>query len=61
MFVLGVAAIKQDGPRVGGFPPVRYRRDLAPKGPNGITMFMGAAAVMAFGLYKVGQGNIQRR
>merc|ERR1712046_196435 len=53
--------IKQDGPRPGGFPPVRYRRDMAPKGPNGLTMFVGAAAVMAFGMYKVGQGNIKRR
>merc|ERR1711943_82216 len=54
-------AIKQDGPRPGGFPPVRFRRDMAPKGPNGLTMFVGAAAVIAFGMYKVGQGNIKRR
>merc|ERR1711998_377279 len=53
--------IKQDMPRPGGFPPVRYRRDAAPKGPNGLTMFVGGAAIMAYGMYKVGQGNIKRR
>merc|ERR1712028_135063 len=51
----------QDGPRPGGFPPVRYRRDMAPKGPNGLEMFVGGAAIIAFGMYKVGQGNIKRR
>merc|ERR1719199_799219 len=53
--------IKQDGPRPGGFPPVRYRRDLAPRGPSGMTLFMGGAVIMAYGMYKIGQGNIQRR
>lgn len=53
--------IKQDMPRPGGFPPVRYRRDAAPKGASGLTMFVGGAAIMAFGMYRVGQGNIKRR
>lgn len=53
--------IKQDMPRPGGFPPVRYRRDAAPKGPSGLAMFVGAAAIIGYGMYKVGQGNIARR
>merc|ERR1711907_533451 len=53
--------LKQDMPRPGGFPPVRYRRDMAVRGPSGFTMFVGAAAIMAYGFYKVGQGNIKRR
>merc|ERR1712070_921435 len=52
---------KQDGPRPGGFPPVRYRRDMATRGPSGFAMFFASAAVIAYGMYTVGQGNIKRR
>jgi len=54
-------AAKQDGPRPGGFPPVRYRRDMATRGPSGFAMFFASAAVICYGMYKVGQGNIYRR
>eukprot|EP00657_Telonema_sp_P-1_P007177 TRINITY_DN26869_c0_g1_i1.p1 TRINITY_DN26869_c0_g1~~TRINITY_DN26869_c0_g1_i1.p1 ORF type:complete len:151 (-),score=39.93 TRINITY_DN26869_c0_g1_i1:345-797(-) len=52
---------KQDGPRPGGFPPVRYRRDMARRGPSGMAMFVASAAIISYGMYKVGQGNIARR
>ena len=56
-----VCSAKQDGPRPGGFPPVRYRRDMATRGPSGFAMFFASAAVITYGMYTVGQGNIMRR
>lgn len=53
--------IVQDGPPPGGFPAVRYARRLPNSGPAGFTLFGVGAAVMAYGFYQVGQGNIKRR
>lgn len=53
--------IVQDGPPPGGFPAVRYARRLPNSGPGGVTLFGIAAAVMAYGMYQVGQGNHVRR
>ena len=51
----------QDGPPPGGFPSVRYARRIPSTGPTGATLFAVSVAVMAFGFYRVGQGNQQRR
>lgn len=51
----------QDGPPPGGFPAVRYARRLPNSGPGGVTLFGIAAAVMAYGMYQVGQANHARR
>mmetsp|Transcript_39663 Transcript_39663/g.126749 ORF Transcript_39663/g.126749 Transcript_39663/m.126749 type:complete len:122 (-) Transcript_39663:868-1233(-) len=48
-------------PPPGGFPGIRYARRMGNTGPNGITIFAVGAAVMAYGFYKVGQTNIERR
>lgn len=61
MCCLSGRSAKQDGPRPGGFPPIRYRRDMATRGPTGAAMFAAAAGVIMYGMYKVGQGNIARR
>lgn len=53
--------IVQDGPPPGGFPAVRYARRIPSTGPAGATLFAVGAAVMAFGFYRVGQGNRHRR
>jgi len=53
--------IVQDGPPPGGFPAVRYARRIPSTGPAGATLFAVGAAVMAFGFYRVGQGNKHRR
>ena len=53
--------IVQDGPPPGGFPAVRYARRIPSTGPAGVTLFAVGAAVMAFGFYRVGQGNKHRR
>ncbi|PRW60799.1 NADH dehydrogenase [ubiquinone] 1 alpha subcomplex subunit 13-B [Chlorella sorokiniana] len=53
--------IVQDGPPPGGFPAIRYARRVPSTGPSGFTLFAVGAAVMAYGFYKVGQSNRQRR
>jgi NADH dehydrogenase (ubiquinone) 1 alpha subcomplex subunit 13 len=53
--------VVQDGPPPGGFPSVRYARRIPSTGPAGVTLFAVGAAVMAFGFYRVGQGNKARR
>lgn len=51
----------QDGPPPGGFPSIRFARRIPSTGPAGATLFAVGAAVMAFGFYRVGQGNRERR
>lgn len=53
--------IVQDGPPPGGFPAIRYARRVPSTGPTGITLFAVGASIMAYGFYKVGQGNHIRR
>lgn len=53
--------IVQDGPPPGGFPAIRYARRVPSTGPAGFTLFAVAGAIMAYGFYKVGQGNKKRR
>ncbi|EFN59668.1 hypothetical protein CHLNCDRAFT_59533 [Chlorella variabilis] len=53
--------VVQDGPPPGGFPAIRYARRVPSSGPTGLTLFTVGAAVMAYGFYKVGQGNRERR
>ncbi|KAI8145805.1 GRIM-19 [Fennellomyces sp. T-0311] len=51
----------QDLPPSGGYSEVRYRRYLPKKGPSGLVIIGGMAACMAFGFYRVTQGNLERR
>lgn len=62
----GMASVKdmpvlQDGPPPGGFPAVRYARRIANSGPSGLTVLLVSSAVIGWGMYQVGQGNIHRR
>ena len=43
----------QDGPPPGGYPAIRFARRIPNTGPSGFTLFAVAAAVMAYGFYKV--------
>lgn len=51
----------QDGPPPGGFPAVRYARRIPNTGPTGAALVLGAGAIIAYGFYQIGQGNIKRR
>ncbi|GBG71615.1 hypothetical protein CBR_g9031 [Chara braunii] len=62
----GIASVKdlpvlQDGPPPGGFPAIRYARKIPNTGPSGVVVFSIAAAVISYGMYQVGQGNLHRR
>ncbi|KAI9312385.1 GRIM-19 [Dichotomocladium elegans] len=51
----------QDLPPAGGYGQVRYRRYLPNRGPSGLVIMAGITAFCAFGFYRVGQGNLERR
>lgn len=51
----------QDGPPTGGYAPFRYARDFGRKNPSGAVLYLGMAAIMTFGFYRVAQGNLERR
>lgn len=48
-------------PPPGGFEPLRYKRNLPLKGPSGLVLLTSVMAICSFGLYRVGQGNIEKR
>ena len=52
--------VKQELPPKGGYPPIEYARNLPKRGPSGLVIFIGGAAVMAFGFYHVIMGNRRR-
>jgi len=51
----------RDMPPPGGFEAVQYRRNLPLRGPGSYTILGGVIAVCAYGLYRVGLGNLERR
>ncbi|PVU99354.1 hypothetical protein BB559_000760 [Furculomyces boomerangus] len=51
----------QDLPPKDGFPKISYRRNLPKKGPTGIVILSGIAAMMTFGWYRVYQGLTEKR
>eukprot|EP00638_Chattonella_subsalsa_P001612 CAMPEP_0117756516 /NCGR_PEP_ID=MMETSP0947-20121206/14129_1 /TAXON_ID=44440 /ORGANISM="Chattonella subsalsa, Strain CCMP2191" /LENGTH=107 /DNA_ID=CAMNT_0005576127 /DNA_START=79 /DNA_END=399 /DNA_ORIENTATION=- len=51
----------QDIAPPGGYPKIDVRTANRARGPSGLMIFAGATAVIAYGFYKVGQGNIERR
>ncbi|EJT52205.1 hypothetical protein A1Q2_06976 [Trichosporon asahii var. asahii CBS 8904] len=52
---------RQDMPPAGGYEKVHYRRNLPVRGPSGIAIFALVGAISAFGFYKVGQSNAEKR
>lgn len=52
--------VKQELPPKGGYPAIEYTRNLPKRGPSGLMIFVGGAAVMAFGFYHVIKGNRRR-
>lgn len=51
----------RDMPPVGGFDNVKYKRNLPFRGPSGLVILGGVTAVCAYGFYRVGLGNLERR
>ncbi|SCZ92488.1 BZ3500_MvSof-1268-A1-R1_Chr5-2g07906 [Microbotryum saponariae] len=52
---------KQDLPPAGGFEAIKYKRNLPTKGPGGALIFGAVTAICAFGFWRVGLGNLEKR
>ena len=48
-------------PPEGGFPAIKYKRNLPFRGPSGVVILGAVTAICAFGFYRVAQGNLERR
>ena len=51
----------RDMPPPGGFEPVKYKRNLPLRGPSGLVILGGVTAVCAYGFYRLGKGNLEKR
>ncbi|PVV00680.1 hypothetical protein BB560_004926 [Smittium megazygosporum] len=51
----------QELPPRGGYPKIRYKRNLPNKGPSGAVFLTGVFAVMAYGWYHVYHGIQEKR
>ena len=50
----------QDMPPPGGYPDVVFKRATIERGPEYWKIWAGAALMVGFGFYRVGQGNLER-
>jgi hypothetical protein len=48
-------------PPAAGFEAVRYKRNLPLRGPSGLAILGGVTALCAYGFYRIGMGNIEKR
>lgn len=48
-------------PPQGGFEPIKYKRNLPVRGPSGVMILTAVTAVCAYGFYRVGKGNLEKR
>ena len=48
-------------PPAGGFEAVKYKRNLPLRGPGGLVVLGGVTAICAYGFYRLGQGNREKR
>lgn len=51
----------RDLPPKGGYAPIRYKRNLPARGPNAVFALFTMLGISAYGFYRIGQGNIERR
>ncbi|RDX53876.1 GRIM-19 [Polyporus arcularius HHB13444] len=55
------APFRQDMPPPGGFESIKYKRNLPIRGPSGLVILGGVTAVCAYGFYRLGKGNLEKR
>lgn len=53
--------VPRDMPPSGGFDAIKYKRNLPLRGPSGIVILGGVTALCAYGFYRVGKGNLEKR
>ncbi|CCU97729.1 unnamed protein product [Malassezia sympodialis ATCC 42132] len=51
----------KDLPPQGGYAPIRYKRNMPVRGPSGVFLIFATVGISAFGFWRLGQGNIERR
>lgn len=51
----------RDLPPRGGFAPIRYKRNMPVRGPSGVFLIFATIGVSAFGFFRIGQTNIEKR
>lgn len=52
---------RQDMPPPGGFESVKYKRNLPFRGPGALAILGGVTLVSAYGFYRLGKGNLEKR
>jgi len=48
-------------PPASGYETIRYKRNLPFRGPSGAVMIGAITAICAYGFYRVGLGNLEKR
>ncbi|KAG6884766.1 hypothetical protein C0993_008463 [Termitomyces sp. T159_Od127] len=48
-------------PPPGGFEAVKYKRNLPLRGPSSLVILGAVTGICAWGFYKVGKGNLEKR
>ena len=48
-------------PPAGGYETIRYKRNLPFRGPGGAVVIGAVTAICAYGFYRVGLGNLEKR
>ncbi|RKP22742.1 GRIM-19 [Syncephalis pseudoplumigaleata] len=51
----------QELPRPGGFPAIRYQRNLPKRGPSGLVLMAGLTTVCGLGMYRAIDGVKERK
>ncbi|KAK6908833.1 hypothetical protein V866_002321 [Kwoniella sp. B9012] len=57
----GFHGFRQDMPPPGGYEAIKYKRNLPVRGVGGAVVFSTVAAICAFGFWRVGKGNVEKR
>ncbi len=53
--------VRRDMPPAGGFESIKYKRNLPTRGPGAYAILGGVTAICAYGFYRLGKGNLERR
>ena len=48
-------------PPAGGFEAVKYKRNLPLRGPGSLVILGSVMGICAYGFYRVGKGNLEKR
>ncbi|KAI9618876.1 hypothetical protein H4Q26_012130 [Puccinia striiformis f. sp. tritici PST-130] len=52
---------RKELPPVGGYEPIKFKRNLPIRGPSGSLIMSGVFVTCLYGFYRYGQGNLEKR